>query len=512
MHEQRGDSAIRPAPQPYVPAPKPPPARRNEEIGDLHAGTIRKGTIISDRYRIEGMIGRGGMGTVYAVAHVNTGEQLALKVLNPALAENEDAVSRFRTEARAPVSIACENVVRVVDADVSEKLGQVPYMVMERLEGHDLRSELKRRGALPAGEVVLYLRQVALALDKAHRKGIIHRDLKPANMYVVKRDDGSPLVKVLDFGIAKLTDDAAQELTVAGQVFGTPWYMAPEQARGDLGAVCAQTDLWALGLIAYQLLTGRNYWTADGMAALVGQICYEPMPPPSQSAPHLGPLFDMWFTQACNRDPSQRYPTAAATIDQLAQALGVNQTGAGITTGSDSNLQFHAQSLQSGSHPAIPGTSLGSASLDGTDAPFYNTQQPAVSRRSSSMTAVFIGVTVALILVGGGVGVYMALPDNGVPTSAALDKPSQEAKPELTVASETPAVADPDDTAGDEAEEADKADSADAKEDGAPAADASKSRAAPQTPRAAPKGSAAPKTQKTAQPKTVAPKVDTVVF
>ncbi len=452
-------------------APKSQPRRpaRPEESSGSSTASIKVGTVVNGRYHVERMIGRGGMGTVYSVRHVNTGEELALKVLHPALAENDTAVERFRTEARAPVRIGSEHVVRVVDADVCTEIGDTPFMVMEMLCGRDLRKELKRRGALPAGEVVLYLAQAARALDKAHAKGIIHRDLKPENLYLTEREDGSPHVKVLDFGIAKLTEDAAPELTVAGQIFGTPWYMAPEQARGDLPAVGPQTDLWALGLIAYRLLSGRNYWTAEGMAALVGQICYEPMPPPTQTAPHLGPLFDVWFAKACNREPSLRFATARELIDQLAQALGVNQTGAGFTTGSinqldSSSLQIQVPAAQtgpsaSGGHQAvslntptgeqsvpgvIPGTALGTGqhpalgtgqhpalgtgqhpalgtgqhpalgtgqhpALDSTNAPLYSTPQPSLPRKKSSTAAVALGVVMTAVVAVGAVGVYLVM-------------------------------------------------------------------------------------------------------
>ena len=432
-----------------------PPSPPKEDSSDAHMIAIRNGTIVNGRYRVEKMIGRGGMGTVYAVRHVNTDEKLALKLLHPALADNDAAVKRFRTEARAPVRIESEHVVRVVDADLCSSLGDIPYMVMERLNGHDLRTQLKRRGALPAGEVVLYLKQVARALDKAHIKGIVHRDLKPANMYVVQREDGSPLVKVLDFGIAKLTDDAAKELTVAGQVFGTPWYMAPEQARGDLGSVGPGTDLWALGLIAFQLLTGMNYWTADGMAALVGQICYEPMLPPTQRAPHLGPLFDMWFGRACHRDPVHRFPNAREMVDNLAQALGVNTSQTISTDGTgrrnmDSSLQIQvagfgasvppgaisgAPPAMASGHPSapptsnpIPGTSIGG--MDGTNAPFYTTRQPP-QVKSNPTAAIAFGVIVAMILGGAGVGVWIVTSES--PTAAGGS--------ETTPASAAPATA-----------------------------------------------------------------------
>ncbi|MFP6687668.1 MAG: serine/threonine-protein kinase, partial [Polyangiaceae bacterium] len=403
---------IPPPPQPLPPAAPPPSSA--EDASDVHMIALRVGVVVNGRYEIIRIVGRGGMGSVYEVKHTNTGERLALKLLHPALAENEAAVERFRTEARAPVRIASDHVVRIIDADISGELGDVPFIVMEYLDGVDLRGDLRRRGAIPAGEVSLYLGQVARALDKAHEKNIVHRDLKPANLHVQTREDGSPLVKVLDFGIAKLTDDAAQELTMAGQVFGTPWYMAPEQARGDLGAVGPATDRWALGLIAFQLLTGRNYWTADGMAALIGQICYEPMAPPTATAPHLGPLFDIWFARACNRDPQLRFDSSKEMIAELARALGIQPSAAGITTGAgfnaDSSLQIQVSSSDAGQlGAAIPGTVLSARpQLDSTDAPLYTSQLPNPGRAPASNTlAVLLGVVVALVIAAASVAIYL---------------------------------------------------------------------------------------------------------
>ncbi len=338
----------RPAPaagRPVSPIDAEPMVNANQEL--------TAGTIICSRYKVERILGRGGMGAVYAVHHVNTGESLALKVLNPALASNTQAVERFRTEARAPVRIGTDHVVRIVDADISSELGGVPILVMERLQGRDLGTELKRRGAIPAGEVVLYLRQVARALDKAHSINIVHRDLKPANIYLTQRDDGSPLVKILDFGIAKLTDGISAELTQDGTIFGTPWYMSPEQARGQASKVGPPADLWALGLIAFRLLTGQNYWSAEGMAALIGQIVYDPMPPPTQLAPHLGPRFDEWFARACNREIDQRFPTAAELVARLAEAMGVSF--APQLTGQLDASNFPGGAWPTGSHMASSG-------------------------------------------------------------------------------------------------------------------------------------------------------------
>ncbi|MFO0761536.1 MAG: protein kinase [Byssovorax sp.] len=343
---------------PTQPMPRPAPAAgRPAAVPDAATSgsqDLSPGTIICGRYKIEKILGRGGMGAVYAVHHVNTEEALALKVLHPVLASNTQAVERFRTEARAPVRIGTDHVVRIIDADISVELGNVPILVMERLQGRgDLGNELKRRGALPAGEVVLYLRQVARALDKAHSIGIVHRDLKPANLYLTQRDDGSPLVKILDFGIAKLTDGISAELTQDGTIFGTPWYMSPEQARGQASKVGPSADLWALGLIAFRLLTGQNYWSAEGMAALIGQILYDPMPPPSQLAPHLGPRFDEWFARACNREIDQRFASATELVMRLGEALGVSM--APQLTGQLDASQFPGGAYPTGSHFSTPG-------------------------------------------------------------------------------------------------------------------------------------------------------------
>ncbi|MRG97629.1 serine/threonine-protein kinase [Polyangium spumosum] len=396
-------AAARPAPRPAAGAPAVP------DVGEPvnpQAGDLQPGLVIQGRYRVEKLIGRGGMGAVYAVRHTNTGEICALKLLHPSVANNPGAVERFRTEARAPVSIGSEHVVRVIDADVAPEIGGVPFIVMELLKGRDLGSELKQRGALPAGEVVVYLKQVARVLDKAHALGIVHRDLKPANLIVTQREDGTPLVKILDFGIAKLVDQSdAKELTQDGAIFGTPWYMSPEQARGQASKVGPAADLWALGLIAYRLLTGKNYWSAEGMAALIGQILYEPMVPPSTMAPHLGPRFDAWFAKACAREVEHRFTNAVEQTQALAMALGVNYAAqpTSLDMPSPGDLSASAQvrqalqgmpmygmSVAGGSIPpgmSIPGTSVPAAGLSQSGMPLPPGMNPAAVSQSGATAA-----------------------------------------------------------------------------------------------------------------------------
>ena len=275
--------------------------------------------LIGGRYQPLRLIGRGGMGLVYEVEHAHTGERLALKVLVSQSHASGASVDRFKREARASARIKSDNVVRVIDADVAPELDGAPYLVMELLEGADLERAAGSQPQTPA-IVVGWLEQIARPLDKAHGLGIVHRDLKPENLFLTRRDDGSAQVKILDFGIAKMTaeQDAA---TQSGQMLGTPWYMAPEQANGS--AITGKTDLFSLGLIAYRLLAGRYYWRGRTLPELVNELLYKPMPPPSERGVTLGAAFDAWFARACERDAAKRFASAAELVAALADALGV---------------------------------------------------------------------------------------------------------------------------------------------------------------------------------------------
>jgi serine/threonine-protein kinase len=277
--------------------------------------------VIGGRYKPVRVIGRGGMGVVYEVEHTRTGQRLALKVLaQQAQQESGAAVERFKREARMASSIQSDHIVRVTDADVAPELNGAPFLVMELLDGGDLQRVTGDQPAAPA-DVLTWLRQVARALDKAHAKGIVHRDLKPENLFLTRREDGSPLVKILDFGIAKMLADAP--LTQSDALLGTPGYMAPEQTDSAATPATFQADLFALGLIAFKLLIGHAYWKSGSLAQLLAQILVEPMPPPSTRGSTLGPAFDEWFSRACNRDPAQRFPSARAQVESLAVVLGL---------------------------------------------------------------------------------------------------------------------------------------------------------------------------------------------
>ncbi len=294
------------------------------------AENIKPGMVIAERYRVVRQLGRGGMGSVFLVEHVHTDEQLALKILHAAVISDSIALERFRREARTPARINSDHVVRVTDADVATELGGAPFLVMEYLRGEDLDQRLDRVGPLPSLEVVLYLRQAARALDKAHALGIIHRDLKPENLFLTTREDSTPCIKILDFGIAKLTGEASRELvraaaTTTGQIFGTPLFMSPEQAKGESSKICPQTDVWALGLIAHRLLTGQDIWTAETITHLIAQIAYEPMPIPSEHGAPFGHEYDAWFAICCARDVTKRYATAGEAVTALARTFGLTE-------------------------------------------------------------------------------------------------------------------------------------------------------------------------------------------
>jgi hypothetical protein len=238
---------------------------------------------------------------------------LARSLLAPHLVE------RFRREARIQSSVKSEHVVRVVDADVAPELDGAPFLVMELLSGKDFeRICTERRPSRE--EVVDWLRQVGLALDKAHKQRIVHRDLKPENLFLAEREDLPPIVKVLDFGVAKLINEGEDGSTVTGQILGTPRYMAPEQAAGSK-KISPAADRFALGLIAFRLLSGRHYFEGDNWVAILQAVPRGPTARPSELGCDHGPAFDAWFARACALDPTQRFGTCSEQVEALAGAL-----------------------------------------------------------------------------------------------------------------------------------------------------------------------------------------------
>ncbi|KYF66373.1 serine/threonine-protein kinase [Sorangium cellulosum] len=300
-----------------------------------HFSVLHPGAIFCGRYEVVRCIKAGAMGAVYEVLDTVTHSRRALKVMLPGIVDDPDLRVRFAQEAKITGGVESDHIARVSDAgiDVSSR---TPFLVMDLLRGEELGSMLRRRGPLPPAEAVTYLFQVALALEKTHAAGIVHRDLKPENLFVTSRDDGTPCVKILDFGIAKV---AAQSSQAKGTVpIGTPLYMSPEQIRGD-GDIGPRADLYALGHIAHAILSGEAYWTAEMKAApsifpALSKIVAGPLEPPSVRAAWRGvilpPAFDAWFLRATALRPEHRFEGARAAIGALAEALGLSSPRASL--------------------------------------------------------------------------------------------------------------------------------------------------------------------------------------
>ena len=285
---------------------------------------------IANRYQLQREIGRGGAGVVYAVKHLHTGEKLAMKVLLSHAANQPDLVQRFRREMQASALVRSEHVVRITDADIAPELQGVPFLVMELLSGADLGRLVVERGACPAEEVLWLLGQAARGLDRAHAAGIVHRDLKPENMFLHQLDDKRLIVKLLDFGIARMIDSsglsvAEARVTQDGAILGTPLFLTPEQALGEVEKIGPATDMWPMGLIAHELLTGVSYWAEEQMTTLLAKIIFKPLVPPSSKGVKLGPRFDDWFLRSCAREPAQRWASIGEQIEALADALEVDR-------------------------------------------------------------------------------------------------------------------------------------------------------------------------------------------
>jgi len=320
------------------------------------------GTVLADKYRLDALLGEGGMGTVYRATHLLLKAPVAIKVIDREVSSGDVALARFMREAQAAASLRSPHVVQVLDYGSAEGS---PFMVMELLEGENLAQRLDRVGRLSPGETYRVMSHVARAVAKAHEAGIVHRDLKPDNVFLV-HNEGDELAKVLDFGVAKVEATAlgGGSHTRTGSLLGTPYYMSPEQAQGNK-EVDHRSDLWALGVIAFECLTGRRPFFSDGLGDIVLQICVRDIPRPS----NIGEVpagFDAWFLHAMGREPGERFQSARELSESLREALDIQRDPTGSVPESQWSLAASLPGVSSAVAPpmSVPPLSDGNATTE----------------------------------------------------------------------------------------------------------------------------------------------------
>jgi serine/threonine protein kinase len=351
------------------------------------------GDVLAGKYRIERVLGQGGMGVVVAATHLQLDERIAIKFLLSSALQNQEAVARFAREARAAVKIKSEHVARVTDVGTLET--GCPYMVMEYLHGSDLGGLVQQRGPLPYEEAVDFVLQASEAIAEAHSLGIIHRDLKPANLFYTQRADGSACIKVLDFGISKITGLAGSGsdlgMTRTTTVMGSPLYMSPEQMASSRD-VDVRTDIWALGVILYELLAGQVPFSADTMPQLCAMILQHPAPPLRNVRPDAPEALQAALLRCLEKDPARRF----ANMAEFAAALLPFSTRSGRTSVERISRLLSGQGLSNSQLQVPPTQDSMRPGGTGTQAAWGQTAPPARGK------APLILAGVALLAIGAG--------------------------------------------------------------------------------------------------------------
>jgi len=378
---------------------------------------VREGDVLAGKYRVERVLGVGGMGVVVAAHHIQLDEKVALKFLLPEGLGNAEAVARFAREARAAAKIKSEHVARV--SDVGTLPSGAPYMVMEYLDGGDLAAWIQQRGALPIDQAVEFVLHACIAVADAHSLGIVHRDLKPANLFCVRRSDGQLSIKVLDFGISKMTDTSGMapgSITRTSALMGSPLYMSPEQMRASKD-VDAQTDIWALGVILFELMTGRPAFIADSVTELAIKVTNDPAPAIRSFRPDVPIALEAIVFKCLEKDRRQRYRNVAELALALLpfapkRAKGSVERISGI---------IHAAGL-SASALAVPLSpqTAGTQVSEGTLPPFGRTTVGSTGRKTAVVGAGIAGaVLVVVAVVGSAVFLRRAKTHHDDPSAAA---------------------------------------------------------------------------------------------
>jgi eukaryotic-like serine/threonine-protein kinase len=365
---------------------------------ELPVGVPGPGDIIAEKYRVDRLLGVGGMGAVVAATHLQLDDRVAIKVLLPELASDRDLVDRFLREGRAAVRIRSEHVGRVLDVGTVTP-GGTPCIVMEYLEGKDLSQLLEERGTLPPEEAVDYVLQATEAIAEAHKAGIVHRDLKPANLFLTHRADGSPCIKVLDFGIAKVVRHGeAANVTKTRMQMGSPLYMAPEQLRSSRN-VDARTDIWALGAVLHELVTGAPPFTADTLAELAIITATEPAPRMVERCPLATAALQDVVDRCLQKEPDGRFESVASFAQAAAAAV---DSRAGLASAQRVGRVLGAAAVAPQSRPVVVvSANLPDATgLGVTARPWSKTLASKGGRRTRVIAGAAVGALAIALLVG----------------------------------------------------------------------------------------------------------------
>jgi serine/threonine-protein kinase len=359
------------------------------------AAGVNEGDVLAGKYRIDKVLGMGGMGVVVAAHHIQLDEKVAIKFLLPQALASSETVARFAREARAAVKIKSEHVARVSDVGTLES--GAPFMVMEYLQGGDLSDWLKQRGALPIEQAIEFVLQACEAIAEAHALGIVHRDLKPSNLFATRRADGSMTVKVLDFGISKTNKDpAGMQMTATSSIMGSPLYMSPEQLQSSKD-VDPRSDIWSIGIILYELLTGDSPFQAETMPQLVVGIMSTPPPPLRNKRPEAPRGLEQVILKCLEKDRGKRFQT----IGDLAVALlefapKRSKISVERITGvmREAGLSASSAALPPSSDSEMPGST-------GTKASWGSTATGLPTSGSKKIVFIGVGATAAILLVVG---------------------------------------------------------------------------------------------------------------
>jgi serine/threonine protein kinase len=305
---------------------------------------VEPGTILVEKYRIERVLARGGMGVVARAHHLILDVPVAIKFLLPEALELEETVQRFLREAQAAARLKSEHVSRIIDVGLLDT--GAPYLVMELLEGIDLENLLRQRGRLDPGFAVDLLLQACEALAEAHALDIVHRDVKPSNFFLTQGADGAPLLKLLDFGVSKAPHTMIKGLTKSQVIIGTPAYMSPEQMASSKD-VDARTDIWSLGVLLYELVSGRRPFGSENFGRLVVRVTTQPMAPLDDVELPDG-LVDV-IARCLHKEVNDRFQTTAELASALAPYAGTPSQAARST-----ERTVRVLALATGSGVALP--------------------------------------------------------------------------------------------------------------------------------------------------------------